>query len=162
MKKIEPGPGQESVWDYPRPPRLEQTRKTLRVEFNGTVVAESSSAFRVLETSHPPTYYFPPEDVRTELLQPVKGRTMCEWKGAASYFDLEVKGRRAERAVWTYRQPNEAFTPIAGYYCFYPSLMDACYVDEEQVESQEGDFYGGWITKDIVGPFKGGSGTMFW
>ena len=162
MKRIEPGPGQESVWDYPRPPRLEKTHKTLRVEFNGTVVARTSSAYRVLETSHPPTYYFPPEDVKTELLTPAEGQTMCEWKGAASYFDLEVNSRRAARAVWTYRAPYESFSQIAGYYCFYPSMMDACYVGDERVESQEGDYYGGWITKDIVGPFKGRAGTGFW
>ena len=112
MEKLKPGPGQESVWDYPRPPGLEKTSRHLRVEFNGTVVAESSSAFRVLETSHPPTYYFPPEDVRTELLQPAEERTMCEWKGSASYFNLVAGERRAERAVWTYRQPNGAFAPL--------------------------------------------------
>lgn len=156
------GTGRESVWDYPRPPRLEQVGRKLRVDFGGKTVAETERGYRVLETSHPPTYYFPPADVRTEHLVPVEGRTMCEWKGQAVYFDLEVGGQRARRAVWTYQEPPAAYAEIAGFLCFYPSKMEACYVDGERVRAQEGDFYGGWITEDITGPFKGAAGTRFW
>jgi len=162
MNKGKPGPGQESVWDYPRPPRLEKVDKHLRVEFGGQVVAETTAAYRVLETSHPPTYYFPPEDVRTDFLLPAKGSSICEWKGAASYFDVKVGDRMASRAVWTYLKPKALFVTIAGYFCFYPSKMDVCSVNGEEVSPQEGDFYGGWITKDIIGPFKGGAGTRGW
>ena len=162
MKKTVPGPGQESVWDYPRPPRLESSPKKLKVVFNGVTIAESSRAYRVLETSHPPTYYFPPEDVKMEHLLSDEGRSICEWKGQASYFDVVVHGRRASRAAWHYPAPTPAFKPIAGYLCFYAAKLDACFVDGEQVQSQEGDYYGGWITSEIVGPFKGALGTTFW
>ena len=162
MKRIKPGPGQESVWDYPRPPLLEPVQKKVKVVFNGVTIAESSKAYRVLETSHPPTYYIPPQDVDTRYLIPVEGRTLCEWKGQAAYFDVLVEGHRAARAAWIYPSPNDSFKAIAGHFCFYPSKMDACYIEGEQVQAQAGDFYGGWITKNIVGPFKGSSGTMFW
>jgi len=162
MKKPIPAPGQESVWDYPRPPRLESSPKNPKVIFKGVTIAESSRAYRVLETSHPPTYYFPPEDVNMEHLLKAEGRSICEWKGQAAYFDVVVHGRRAARAAWHYPAPPHAFEPIAGYLCFYASKLDACFVDGEQVRSQEGDFYGGWITGDIVGPFKGAAGTGFW
>jgi uncharacterized protein (DUF427 family) len=152
----------ESVWDYPRPPHLESSPKKLKVVFNGVTIAESNSAYRVLETSHPPTYYFPPEDVKREHLLKAQGRSICEWKGQAAYFDVVVHGQRAPRAAWNYSAPTPDFEPIAGYICFYASKMDACFVDGEEVRAQAGDYYGGWVTGEIVGPFKGAAGTGFW
>ena len=162
MKRIEPKPGQESVWDYPRPPRLEPTSKQIRVEFGGEVIASSNRAFRVLETSHPPVYYLPPDDVRMDLLTRASGSSYCEWKGHAGYYDLTVAERTVRQATWFYASPAAAFAPIANYIAFYPSKMDACFVAGELVQAQPGDFYGGWITSDIVGPFKGGPGTWGW
>ena len=162
MKKITPEKGQESVWDYPRPPRLERTPKTLKIVFGGEIVAETNRAFRVLETSHPPVYYFPPEDVRMEFMTPDSNSSFCEWKGRAGYYALEVGGRRVENAAWFYANPTQSFAEIKHYIAFYPSKMDACYVNDELIKTQEGDFYGGWITSDIVGPFKGGAGTWGW
>jgi uncharacterized protein (DUF427 family) len=163
MKRIEPGPGQESVWDYPRPPRSEPVSAHVRVEFGGEVIANSNRAVRVLETSHPPVYYIPPGDVRLELLQPAqRGASFCEWKGAAKYFDVVVGERRARGAAWAYPEPVRAFAEIAGYLAFYAEQMDACYVGDQRVQPQEGNFYGGWITPQIVGPFKGAPGTAGW
>ena len=162
MKRIEPKAGQESVWDYPRPPLLEPTTKHLKIVFGGVTIAETSSAFRVLETSHPPVYYFPPEDVRMEFLHKVSGSSVCEWKGRAGYYSIEANGKRAEKAAWFYSNPTNAFARIKNYIAFYPSKMDACYVNDELVQAQEGDFYGGWITNEIVGPFKGANGTWGW
>lgn len=161
-KRIQPEPGQESVWDYPRPPALELTTKLVRVEFGGVTIAQTRNAQRVLETSHPPVYYIPPEDVRLEYFQPVARSTFCEWKGAASYYGLLVNDSRLEIAAWYYPEPTPRFETICNYVAFYPSLMDACYVDGERVQSQPGDFYGGWITQNIVGPFKGDPGTWGW
>ncbi|MBD2112019.1 MULTISPECIES: DUF427 domain-containing protein [Cyanophyceae] len=160
--RIAPGPGQESVWDYPRPPRLEDSTRHIRVVFNGVVIADSRRTKRVLETSHPPTYYIPPEDVQMQYFQSVPRSTFCEWKGAAVYFTIAVGERVAEQVAWAYPQPTEAFESIANYIALYPSRMEACYVDDELVKSQPGDFYGGWITSDIVGPFKGDPGTWGW
>ena len=162
MKKIDPGPGQESVWDYPRPPCLEDSAKTIRVIAMGEILVETNRAKRVLETSHPPAYYIPPEDVRMEFLVPVHQQSFCEWKGKAQYFDISIGGERIKEAAWTYPSPSHSFEPIRGYLAFYPHLMEACYVDDERVEPQPGGFYGGWITSDIVRPFKGGPGTMSW
>ena len=162
MQRIEPGPGQESVWDYPRPPRIESSTRHIRVIFNGVTIADSQRTFRVLETSHPPVYYIPLADVQQEYLVPTQRSTFCEWKGAASYYNLVVGDRQASNAVWYYPQPTERFQSIQGCIALYPSQMDACYVDDEPVQAQAGDFYGGWITKDIVGPFKGGAGTWGW
>lgn len=162
MKRIEPKQGQESVWDYPRPPKLERTNKHLKIEFNGEIIAETNNAFRVLETSHPPVYYFPPEDVKMEFLKEISGNSFCEWKGNAGYYSLMVGDKFIEKAGWFYPNPTSNFAEIKNFIAFYPSKMDACYVNDELVQSQEGDFYGGWITKDIVGPFKGGSGTWGW
>lgn len=162
-KRIPPKPGQESVWDYPRPPRLERINKHLRVEFNGRVIAETNLGYRMLETSHPPVYYFPPESVHMEFLHPSTGRsTFCEFKGEAAYWDLIVGDRESKRAAWSYPAPRPVFQLIADYLAFYPDRVDACYVNDERVQAQEGDFYGGWITSDIVGPFKGGEGTWGW
>ena len=156
------GPGRESVWDYPRPPRLERVTRRVRVVFNGVVVADTAAAKRVLETSHPPTYYIPPEDVRFEHLEPAPGGSFCEWKGMARYFSVAVNGRRAERAAWAYPEPTPAFRDLAGHVAFYAGPMDACWVGEERVRPQPGGFYGGWITSDVVGPFKGEPGSLGW
>jgi uncharacterized protein (DUF427 family) len=161
-QRIEPGPGQESVWDYPRPPRLEPTSKPIKVVFNGAVIAETQRGYRVLETSHPPTYYIPIEDVRMEYLAPSSRTSMCEWKGAASYYTVQVGEREAPNAAWRYPNPTHAFADLRNCVTFYPREMDACYVDGEQVEPQPGGFYGGWVTSDVVGPFKGSAGTMGW
>jgi uncharacterized protein (DUF427 family) len=159
---IEPGPGQESVWDYPRPPKLEPADALIVVEFAGELIAETRHAKRVLETSHPPVYYIPPEDVRGEFLVPSNHRTFCEFKGTASYWTLKVGEHISKNAGWYYAQPTRWFQAIKDHVAFYASRVDACYVDGERVQAQEGDFYGGWITSNIVGPFKGGSGTRGW
>lgn len=159
---IEPEPGQESVWDYPRPPRVEQSHHKIRVIFNQITIADSDRTYRVLETSHPPVYYIPPEDIQLEYLLSTSQNSFCEWKGYASYYTVNVGDKQAVNAAWYYTQPTVEFAIIKNYVAFYPSKMDACYVDEELVQSQSGDFYGGWITSDIVGPFKGGHGTWGW
>ncbi|NBC16766.1 MAG: DUF427 domain-containing protein [Bacteroidetes bacterium] len=161
-RRIEPGPNQESVWDYPRPPALEPVDERIRVVFNGVTIADTTRAQRVLETSHPPVYYIPPEDIQMEHLSETRRTSHCEWKGRARYYDIEVGDRRAEHAAWGYPEPTPRFADVAGYLAFYPSQMDACYVGDEQAEAQEGDFYGGWITDKVVGPFKGGAGTWGW
>ena len=162
MKRIEPKPGQESVWDYPRPPRVEPVSQHVRVVFNDVVIADTNRAQRVLETSHPPTYYLPPADVRMEYLHKLGRTSHCEWKGRAVYYAVEVDGRRAEQAAWGYASPSERFAVLKDYIAFYPSKMEACYVGDERVQAQEGDFYGGWVTSNLVGPFKGGPGTWGW
>ena len=161
-KRIEPGPGQESVWDYPRPPRLEAVEQQIRVVCGGQVIADSVHAMRVLETSHPPVYYIPPTDVELSRLLPAEGTSFCEWKGLARYFDVLVQDSRIKNAAWAYLTPSKTFATIRGYLAFYPQLMDACFVGDEQVQAQEGGFYGGWITSNIVGPFKGAPGTLGW
>jgi len=149
----------ESVWDYPRPPRVEATSRRITVEADGVVLVDSSNALRVLETSHPPVYYVPVADVRDGALNPSGGRTtVCEYKGMAAYYD--VRGR--PRSAWSYPDPRPGFEALRGLVAFYPSRFDRCAVDGEVVRAQEGDFYGGWITSDIVGPFKGGPGTRGW
>lgn len=162
VRRVEPGPGQESVWDYPRPPRLEKSNQHVQVRFNGETIAESRQTYRVLETSHPPVYYIPPEDIRMALLRRSPGQSYCEWKGVASYHTLTVGDRVALSVAWSYSRPSPAFAPIAHYLAFYPSKIDACFVDGVHVKAQPGDFYGGWITPDIVGPFKGDPGTVGW
>jgi uncharacterized protein (DUF427 family) len=154
----------ESVWDYPRPPRAEPSGRRIRVVLAGTVIADTTRARRVLETSHPPVYYVPLEDVTPDALEPARGPgSFCEWKGEATYFDvIGGGGRRAERAAWAYPDPTPAFETIRDAVAFYPGLMDECTLDGEVVEAQKGGFYGGWITSDLVGPFKGGPGTRGW
>lgn len=153
--RVEPGPGQESVWDYPRPPRLEAFDGEVQVVFNGATIAQTRAAKRVLETSHPPVYYIPPGDVRMDLLKPVARSSWCEWKGRAVYFDVQVGEREVPAAAWSYPEPMSAFEPIADHIAFYAAPMDACLVDGETVRAQGGGFYGGWITSSVVGPFKG-------
>ena len=161
-KAIKPQTGQESVWDYPRPPRLEQFSKRLQVIFNGVLVADSSRAWRVLETSHPPGYYISPDDINLNYLHPARGSSWCEWKGQASYYDVIVNEKAAQRATWSYAKPTAAFSPIKDYIAFYAWAMDACLVDGEKARPQPGNFYGGWITDDIVGPFKGEPDSWGW
>lgn len=160
--RVEPNPGQESVWDYPRPPRLERIDKHIQIIFNGATIADTRRAFRVLETSHPPVYYLPPEDIHQEYVHPVPGSSWCEWKGQATYFTVRVGDKTVERVAWSYPHPTHAFKEMAGFLAFYAGPMDACTVDGERVRPQPGNFYGGWITNDIVGPFKGEPGTMGW
>jgi uncharacterized protein (DUF427 family) len=158
----EPRPGQESVWDYPRPPKVERVSKHLQVIYAGLTIADTRDARRVLETSHPPVYYIPESDIRMECLSKASGTSLCEWKGSAVYYDVLVGDRVAARAAWGYPDPTPAFSDIKGCIAFYPELMDACYVDGEKARPQPGGFYGGWITNDIVGPFKGDPGTQSW
>jgi len=150
------------VWDYPRPPRLEPTARRIRVVFGGVTIADSTRTLRVLETSHPPTYYIPLDDILRSQLEPVAGATYCEWKGGASYFDVIADGRRAEKAAWMYRRPLPPYDALRDHVAFYSEPMDACYVDAERVTPQPGNFYGGWVTSEIVGPFKGAPGTSGW
>ena len=159
---VVPGPGQESVWDYPRPPRLEPVTKRLRVVFNGVTIADTVRGYRVLETSHPPVYYFPPDDIRIDCLSVTGGSSFCEWKGEARYFTIDVNGKQADRSAWCYPEPTPAFTGIRDHIAFYCPPMDTCFVGDEQARPQPGSFYGGWITDDIVGPFKGQPGTAGW
>lgn len=161
-RRIPPGPGQESVWDYPRPPRLEDSSKQIQVIFNGVILADTHRSKRVLETSHPPVYYIPPDDIQMEYLVRTPRSSWCEWKGQAGYYTLQVGERQERDGAWFYPQPTPAFAGIKDYVAFYPSRVDACYVDGELVQAQPGDFYGGWITSQIVGPFKGGAGTGGW
>jgi len=156
-----PGPGQESVWDYPRPPRLEATTEHVVVRLDGTLIAETRRPLRVLETSHPPTYYVPRDEVELTLLEPVARRTWCEWKGQASYADLAVGSRRVPDACWWYDAPTEAFTALAGAIAFYPEHVEAT-VDGERVTGVPGGFYGSWVTSRVAGPFKGAPGTEWW
>ncbi|MGQ9909754.1 MAG: DUF427 domain-containing protein [Candidatus Flexifilum sp.] len=157
-----PASGQESVWDYPRPPRVEPVSQRLRVIFNNVVIADTTRGYRVLETSHPPAYYIPQADIRMDLLTPTARRTFCEFKGSASYWTITVGDRSAVNAAWMYAHPAPGYEAIANHLAFYASRVDACFVDDERVQAQLGDFYGGWITANIIGPFKGGPGTQGW
>jgi uncharacterized protein (DUF427 family) len=157
-----PQPGQESVWDYPRPAILEDSNKHLKIVCNGVVLAETQNAKRVLETSHPPVYYIPSEDIKLEHLIETPKKTWCEWKGRCQYYDVSVADKYINYAAWRYIEPTPDFASIQEYYSFYANSMDACYVNDELVKPQAGDFYGGWITSDIVGPFKGEPGTTWW
>lgn len=152
----------ECVWDYPRPPRLERSDRHIRVVFAGVVLADTRAALRVLETSHPPVYYVPPQDVALQYLDPSDHGSFCEWKGRARYHDVRVGTRSAVRAAWSYPEPSAAFAPIRDHVAFYPAPMDGCFVDGERARAQPGGFYGGWITSELIGPFKGSPGTHGW
>jgi uncharacterized protein (DUF427 family) len=153
----------ESVWDYPRPPRLEATVRRLRIVHRGVTLADTLSAMRILETSHPPVYYLPPADIRLDLLRPSAQRgSFCEFKGVARYWDVVVAGFVSPAAAWSYDAPSAAYAGLRGHLAFYASRVDECWVDEEPVAPQAGDFYGGWITRDVTGPFKGPPGTLGW
>ncbi len=156
------GPGQESAWDYPRPPRLEPVTARLTVVLGGVTIADTTRGFRVLETSHPPNYYFPPDDVIDGALEAAKGASFCEWKGRAHYFTVHGGDAVVPEGAWAYATPSPAFEPIRGFVAFYAGRMDECTVDGEVVVAQPGGFYGGWITTNIVGPFKGGPGSRAW
>ena len=151
----------ENVHDYPRPPALEPVPHRLAVVLGGALVAETTRGLRVLETHHAPTYYLPAEDVLADLMA-VEGTTFCEWKGRARYFDVTVNARTAPRAAWTYRSPSRAFGALADHVAFYAGKFDACFVGDERVIPQPGDFYGGWVTSNLQGTPKGASGTEFW
>lgn len=153
---------QESVWDYPRPPRLEKFSKSIRVIFNDLVLVDSNQCYRVLETSHPPGYYIPPNDILMDYLIPSTLTTYCEWKGEGSYYHIKIGNKRVDNAAWYYSNPNPSFLAIKNYVAFYPRFMDSCWVDNEKVEPQPGPFYGGWITSNLIGPFKGIPGSNGW
>jgi len=146
--------GQESVWNYPRPPKLERIQQRIRVEFGGLILAETNQGYRILETGRPPVYYFPPFDVRTLYLALSSIRTFCEYKGVAQYWSIKVNKQVALEAVWSYIHPSKGFEPIRDYFAFFPGKMDACYVGKQIVTAQEGRGYRGWITPNIIGPFK--------
>ena len=156
------GDGTESVWDYPRPPAIEPVDERIRVVFNEVTLADTTAAYRILETSHPPVYYLPPGDIAMEHLEKEARQTMCEWKGRAIYYTVAVGDRRAEYAAWAYPSPVDRYEALAHHLAFYPSKVDACYVGGEEARAQAGDFYGGWITDAVVGPFKGAPGTVGW
>lgn len=156
------GPGQESVWDYPRPPRVEPTDEHVVVRVAGRVVADTRRALRVLETSHPPVYYVPAEDVAADLVRPNPRRTVCEFKGEAAYLDVVVGDDVRPAAAWSYPDPVPGYEALRGAVAFYPQRVDEATVDGEVVTASEGDFYGGWITSRVAGPFKGGPGTWGW
>jgi uncharacterized protein (DUF427 family) len=158
---IAPTPGQESVWDYPRPPAIVDDKRLVQVRLDDTLIAETRAAKRVLETASPPTFYLPPQDVNLDHLRAEDGHSFCEWKGRADYFSVCVADHCARQAAWCYPEAFGEFRAIQGYLAFYPSRV-ACYVDGERVRAQAGGFYGGWITPEIVGPFKGEPGTGGW
>lgn len=161
--RVVPGPGQESVWDYPRPPRVEPVTERIRVVVDGIDVASSTGALRVIETAGAPVYYLPPADVRRNLLAPSRHASACEWKGAASYWTLMApSGRVVPNAAWSYERPLPGYEAITGYVAFYAWAVDEAWVGEERAEPQPGRFYGGWITSKVVGPFKGGPGSFGW
>lgn len=154
----------ESVWDYPRPPRVEPTKERVVVRHAGRPIADTTAALRVLETSHPPTYYVPIDDVADGVLVPAASglRTVCEYKGAARYWDLVLEGTRVPDVAWSFARPTAGFEELADHVAFYPGRVEACLVDAEVVQPQPGGFYGGWITTRVRGPFKGSPGTMGW
>ncbi|HEX2193013.1 MAG TPA: DUF427 domain-containing protein [Acidimicrobiales bacterium] len=156
------GPGQESVWDYPRPPRLEAVRRQVEVIHGGQTIALTLEPLRVLETSHPPVYYLPRDSVVPGVLVPTGRTSFCEFKGVASYFTVTMGDAVAPDAAWTYERPAPGYEPMAGYVSFYPERVEVCLVDGEYVQSQPGGFYGGWVTGEIVGPFKGAPGSEGW
>ena len=155
-------PGQESVWSYPRPPRAEPTSRRIRIAHGGMVLAETSSSIRTLETSHPPTYYIPQADIAMSLLQATDRTSFCEWKGHAVYWTVAIAGSVFRDVGWSYPEPTAGFAAIRDHVAVYAGRMDGCFVDDERVVPQPGGFYGGWITADVAGPFKGGPGTWGW
>lgn len=155
-------PGQESVWDYPRPAICEPAERHIRIIHQGVDLADTRKAWRTLETSHPPTYYIPQSDVAMEYLVANPRRTLCEWKGQARYFDIVVGDQVIVAGAWSYPSPTKSFAPIRDHLAFYPDPLDRCLVDGERITPQPGGFYGGWISQYEAGPFKGGPGSRFW
>ncbi len=158
---ITPGAGQESVWDYPRPPRIAPDPRDVLITLGGQQIARSRRALRVLETASPPTFYLPRADIAPDCLEPAAGASHCEWKGRAAYGTVVAAGRRLERVAWWYPEPAPAFDALRGHVAFYPGLLD-CSVDGQRVLPQPGRFYAGWVTAEVLGPFKGGPGTEGW
>ncbi len=156
-----PPPDGESVWDYPRPPRMAPDHRRVTVSVDGRMLVDTSSSVRVLETASPPTFYLPPHVVADGVLQPVAGESWCEWKGRAAYFDVVLPARRITRSVWCYPDPFPEFAALAGWLAFYPAAFE-CRVDGERVQPQPGGVYGGWVTAELAGPWKGGPGTAHW
>ena len=159
----------ESVWDYPRPPRLEAVEWRIRVVHAGVTIVDAPRAIRVLETSQPPAYYVAPEFVdRPLLVASVARATLCEWKGVAEYADVVIPAHGdttpvvVPAAAWTYADPDRGFSPLAGHWAFYAQKLDGCWIDDERVASNEGSFYGGWVTINVTGPFKGAPGSSHW
>ena len=162
-RPILPGPGQESVWDYPRPPAIRPTSKPVRIIHGGEVIADTTAAVRICETSQLPAYYVPRANVRGDWLAPSLGRSLCEWKGMATYWSLAVPGQPPiPDAGWSYEDPTIPFASIRGHVAFYASKLDECWVGDDRVEPNPGSFYGGWWTPEVVGPFKGGPGSSWW
>jgi uncharacterized protein (DUF427 family) len=160
--RVIPGPGQESVWDYPRPPRVEPVSEPIRVVVDGFMLADTTEAFRVLETAGAPVYYVPPADVRMDLLLLTDHHSFCEWKGEASYWSIALPDRTIPNAAWAYKEPMAGYEVIRDYLAFYAWLVDEAWVGDELATPQPGRFYGGWVTSKVVGPFKGEPGTSGW
>ena len=152
----------EDVWSYPRPPRVEPVPKAVAIVFAGRTIARTDAAYRVLETSHPPVYYLPRAAFTGCDLEPAAGQSFCEWKGNAAYWSIRVGNRTAERAAWSYPDPDPAYAVIRDHLAVYAGRMEACTVGGERVTPQPGGFYGGWITADLKGPFKGVPGSLGW
>jgi uncharacterized protein (DUF427 family) len=161
-ERIEPGPGQESVWDYPRPPAVDRVSSHVRVVHHGVAIADTTRSVRILETSQPPAFYIPADDVDHAHVFKTKHRSFCEWKGGATYWAVQVGDDVVTDAAWSYETPNRAYGAIARHLAFYAQLLDECWVDGERVRPNPGSFYGGWITARVVGPFKGDPGTLDW
>lgn len=160
--RVIPGPGQESVWDYPRPPRVEAVGERLRVVVDGEVLADTTRGLRVLETAGAPVYYFPPDDVRMDRLAPSPHGSFCEWKGSAGYHHYVGATRRIQDVAWSYPAPTRGYEAIRGYLAFYAGRVDEAWVGDERAAPQPGGFYGGWVTSRIVGPIKGEPGSFGW
>ena len=152
----------EDVWTYPRPPAVEPVPAEVRIDLGGQTIARTTAAFRVLETTHPPVYYLPPAAFTPGVLEPAAGRSFCEWKGEAVYWTISAGGRTAERVAWSYPDPAPGYTAIRDHIAVYAGPMDGCFVGEERVTPQPGGFYGGWVTTNLKGPFKGGPGSLGW
>jgi uncharacterized protein (DUF427 family) len=165
--RIEPGPGQESVWDYPRPPAVRPITARIRVIHRALTLADTTNAVQILETSQAPAFYLPHADVCMQHLVRARGSSMCEWKGRATYWSIAPNGDTdhpvfVPNAAWSYETPVPQFEAIAGHVAFYAQLVDECWVDDFRVAPNGGDFYGGWITPSVSGPFKGSAGTQHW
>ena len=152
----------ERVWDYPRPPRLERVSQRIRIVFGGETIADTDAAFRVLETTHPPSYYLPQQAFQPGALVASARTSFCEWKGRARYWTLRGGSSTAVDAGWSYPDPSAAFLAMRDHVAVYAGSMEACFVGDERVSPQPGGFYGGWVTANLEGPFKGEPGTEFW
>lgn len=159
---VEPGAGQESVWDYPRPPAVEPVTVPVRIELGSIVLAESRNAVRILETASAPAIYLPFRDIRMDLMEPEAQGSICEWKGPWNYWSIVTGKHNIPQAAWSYPEPWSGYEPIRDHLSFYPAKVDACWLGDQRVEPQPGGFYGGWVTPEIVGPMKGDPGSGGW